>query len=260
MQELLDIAIKAAKSAGDEIIKNYSNYKISKKEDDSPVTSADLAANDALFFWLERTGYPICSEERPLSDEERINAGCFWLLDPLDGTKHFIKGDDEFCVCIALINDGRPILSVIYIPKSREMFYSMGYKMVYKNGILLNKNFDENNILIAGQKNFKTQMQSFIDNFNFKTVTCGSAIKFCRLAENAAGVYLRFKETSLWDTAAGDFLLSQMGGITINLRTGETIKYDQDSLTNDEFLAVGPGNMSKLTEYLDFINKEKLLK
>ena len=124
---MLNLARLAAISAGVQILRHYDDYEISYKSDNSPVTSADLSANEAILSTLSQSKIPICSEESLLSLDELVNLERFWLVDPLDGTKDFICKTGEFCVCIALIEHGRPILAVIYAPKFDEMYYSDGH-------------------------------------------------------------------------------------------------------------------------------------
>lgn len=255
MNELLQVAIKAARSAGDEIIKHYNNYELEYKSDNSPLTSADLAANEALFFWLSKTGISICSEENILPYEQRGENSTFWLVDPLDGTKQFIKKNGEFCVCVALIENGVPRMSVIYIPVSREIFYSSGNSMVYKNDVLLKTSNDGDNILISNSSlKDDLNVQKMITNFNLEHVTCGSAVKFCRLVEGSAGMYIRKKACNIWDIAAGDYLVRQSGGVLLNLDTNSIFNYNVENyLMNGNFIALNKNLFKNLNDYLSFL-------
>jgi len=133
MSELLNLAIKAAISAGGEIMKFYSSnsqaLKVCLKDDSSPLTSADLAANEVILKELSKSGIKICSEESILQDSDKDE---FWLVDPLDGTKEFLARNGEFCVCIALIKEARPVLGVIFIPVSKELFTLMKTALLKK--------------------------------------------------------------------------------------------------------------------------------
>ena len=132
MKELLKSAIQAAFDAGNEIIKHYDSYDLKYKSDNSPLTSADIAANEAIFSNLQKTKIPICSEEQILQDTD---ISTFWLVDPLDGTREFIQKNGQFCVCIALIQDFKPVLGVIFIPTKNEIFYTLKGQ-IYKNDVL----------------------------------------------------------------------------------------------------------------------------
>ena len=253
MQELLNLAINAAKEAGSEILKHYEKFDVYVKEDKSPLTTADLAANEKIFEILGKSGIKICSEESILSYEERKNAEMFWLIDPLDGTREFIARNGEFCVCIALIKAGRPVLSVIYFPVSDELFYSKGEGIVYKNGEILPKCDDTPKIFLLGKHGISKKKVDLAEIFGYEKMGIGSAIKFCRICENKAGVYARLGKCSLWDVAAGDFLVVQSGGTIIDLKTRTLPRYDGESLENDPFLAFDKNNVKFLDEMLKFL-------
>lgn len=258
MNELLEIAIKGARAAGDEILKHYDNYDISYKDDGSPLTSADLAANDALFFWLEKSGIPICSEEKILDTSHRGATSKFWLIDPLDGTREFIARNGEFAVCVSLIDRGKPILGVIYIPVSREIFYSSGNSMIFKNDVLLKTAHNGDNTIICGNSNHMPSVEKFSANFGLNISRCGSAIKFCRLVEGNAAIYARFCKSSLWDIAAGDYLLRQNGGGIFSMNSGERFNYGIAELENDEFIALNKHALANLNSYLSYIHQNAL--
>ncbi|NLY03895.1 MAG: 3'(2'),5'-bisphosphate nucleotidase CysQ [Campylobacter sp.] len=254
MQYLLELAKKAALDASYEILKHYEDFKIYTKEDNSPLTSADLAANEIILETLKPTGIKICSEESILSQDERVNADMFWLIDPLDGTKEFIAKSDEFCICIALIKDGRPILSVIAIPCLKEIFYSSGNGTIYKNHKVLNLDTTPPKILLMGRHSKSQKGESLAQNFDLNVKHIGSAIKFCRIAENSALVYTRIGPSSIWDIAAGDFLVEQSGGVTIDLKTMQKPLYNAPTLINNPYLVVNKNTLSKLDEMLEFLN------
>ena len=250
MQELLNLAISAAKDAGKEILKHYEKFDVYIKEDKSPLTTADLAANEIILKILGKSGIKICSEESILSYEERKNAEMFWLVDPLDGTKEFIAQNGEFCVCIALIIAGRPILSAIYIPVSDELFYSKGENIVYKNGEILPKCDRTPNLFLLGRHGNSAKRTELASEFGYDLKRIGSAIKFCRISENKAGVYARLGKCSLWDVAAGDFLVTQSGGTIIDLKTRKLPRYDGESLINNPYLVLDRNNIKFLDEML----------
>ena len=250
MQELLNLAISAAREAGKEILKHYEKFEIYEKEDKSPLTTADLAANEIILKILGKSWIPICSEESILSADERKNAEMFWLVDPLDGTKEFIARNGEFCVCIALIKAGRPILSAIYIPVSDELFYSKGENIVYKNGEILHKCDTTPNIFLLGKHGISKKKVDLAEIFGYEKKGIGSAIKFCRISENKAGAYARLGKCSLWDVAAGDFLVTQSDGTIIDLKTRELPRYDGESLINNPYLVLDRNNIKFLDEML----------
>lgn len=253
MSDNLKLAIEAAFKAGGEILRRYENYELSLKEDKSPLTSADLRANEAIFSVLSRSKIPICSEERVLEYRFRDESSRFWLVDPLDGTKEFIAKSGEFCVCIALIENSVPSLGVIFAPMRREIFYSCGDNKLYRNGQLLSPASSFVNVIISGNFSYSKKVKSIAEHFNLKIDKCGSALKFCYLASGRAGLYARFCGSSLWDTAAGDFLLSQSGGVTLSLANLKPLNYAKKSLENDYFIAIAASNMAYKKDYLDFL-------
>lgn len=259
MNELLNLAVAAAKAAGKEILKHYDDYKLYKKDDNSPVTTADLAANEAIFKILEKSGIEICSEEQILPYEKRKNLENFWLIDPLDGTKDFIAKDGEFCVCIALIGkDGRPKIGVIYIPVTDEIFYA-GNGEIYKNGEILSPKSQTPNLFLFGKSLGKSQNSTkrleFAKHFGFEYEKMGSAIKFCKIAENSAASYARLGPSSLWDIAAGDMLVTQSGGVIIDLKTLKPPLYNGENLLNNPYLVLDRNTAKMADEMLKFILK-----
>lgn len=258
MSDLLNLAIKAAIGAGQEIIKFYSpgddrsGLQISLKDDSSPLTSADLAANEAIIKELKKSGIDICSEESILSASSSMD-GSFWLVDPLDGTKEFLAHNDEFCVCIALIKDTKPILGVIFLPVTRELFYaneSGAFKEILDTeGETITKidlnakseNF-ENYIFLSRRGDPKTA--EFIkENLNLKQISLGSAIKFCRLVE-FGGAYLRFAPSYLWDNAAGEALVNFCGGKVFDANSSKEMSYELADLKSPFFIALSKNTLN----------------
>ena len=268
LSKLHDIAISAALAAGEAILAVYDKFELSLKSDSSPLTTADLVANQAISIHLQSTQIPICSEESVLPFHMRNEDALFWLVDPLDGTKEFIARNGEFCVCIALIWHSRPILGVIYTPLSKEIYSSFagapvfrnfekigGYRENVQNLNLANNtlNLDGSNILISGRSADMTQIENFAKEFDLNLVTLGSAIKFSKLASQEAGVFIRFYGSHIWDTAAGDFLLHQSGGIMLSLSTLKPLNYAKKITLNDSFIALSRSQKSNLKRYLEYI-------
>ncbi|MSN95902.1 3'(2'),5'-bisphosphate nucleotidase CysQ [Campylobacter sp. FMV-PI01] len=252
-KELLKIAVLAGKNASKIIKKHYDKFEIYTKKDDSPLTSADLAANEEIFKILEKTGIKICSEESILSDDIK-NLDEFWLIDPLDGTKEFIAKNGEFCVCIALIKNSRPILGVIDIPCKDEIFYSSGDGKIYKNDNILQQNTTLNKIFLTGKKSKNKNLQNLATKLNLEISRVGSAIKFCMIAENKALLYSRLGPSCIWDIAAGDFLVSQSGGEVIDLKTKKAPLYHPTNLINNHYLVIGKDFMCKKDEIIKFLD------
>lgn len=268
LSKLHDIAISAALAAGEAILAVYDKFELSLKSDSSPLTTADLVANQAISTHLQSTQIPICSEESILPFHMRNEDALFWLVDPLDGTKEFIARNGEFCVCIALIWHSRPILGVIYTPLSKEIYSSFAGAPVFRNFEkvgeyrenvqslnLTNNTLNSNgsNILISGRSADMTQIENFAKEFDLNLVTLGSAIKFSKLASQEVGVFIRFYGSHIWDTAAGDFLLHQSGGIMLSLSTLKPLNYAKKITLNDSFIALSRSQKPNLKRYLEYI-------
>lgn len=260
--ELLEIAIEASIAAGKEILKIYEDDEISfeDKNDNSPLTKADLNSNSLIIEYLEKTGIPIISEENNEIDFlQRKEWNLCWVIDPLDGTKEFIKKNGEFTVNIALVSNGVPSVGVIYVPVSRELYYAntelnQTYKMVLSKNHLFNgplydvKNkitpapLSNDTIRVVGSRshmnedtiNFVASLKSKCKNVEI--VSKGSSLKFCLVAEGKADVYPRFAPTMEWDTAAGQAICNAVGLRVISQETNKELKYNKENLLNPYFL------------------------
>jgi len=258
--QLLHTAIKAAFRAGEEILKVYhqSDFTVEWKEDNSPLTQADSAANEKIKEYLEITGIPLLSEEGKTIDfSERRQWRKFWLVDPLDGTKEFIKRNGEFTVNIALIENSIPVLGVIFVPETKELYFAgqeLGaYKMVnFKKELILDQIlFDAHRLPMSSQPNTFTvvasrshmskETQDYIEKLKeqhgrIETLSRGSSLKLCMVAEGKANVYPRFAPTMEWDTAAGHAIARLSGAGVIDNETGDELKYNKENLKNPWFL------------------------
>lgn len=264
MSELLNLAKQAALLASKEIKKHYDNFKCYLKDDNSPLTSADLAANEAIFKILSKSNIPICSEEQILDETTRLKSKKFWLVDPLDGTKEFISKNGEFCVCVALIEDSTPTIGVIMIPMSNELFYadSSGAfrEILDENGNILSKsklsNLPKNGVknIYIGNKGKALKEHEIATKFSLNVVRLGSAIKFCRLAQNS-GIYVRFSNSSLWDIAAGEAILKFSNAIMLRADNFLEISYNTRELSSPKFVAIGSENLHLKDKILTAICK-----
>jgi len=260
--KILDIAIEAAISGGIAIMDIYKkpNFSSELKENNSPLTEADTAANTIINKYLIETGIPIISEEnKNLSYEERKEWNSCWIVDPLDGTKEFIKRNGEFTVNIALCKLGKPILGIIYVPVSRELYYAdveknIAYKSILdQNHNLTKELFNEEDrlkrfdakegiIRVVGSRSHMNQdTQDYIcsvknESNQVEIVSKGSSLKFCLIAEGMADVYPRFAPTMEWDTAAGHAICNAVGLKVISRETNEELPYNKENLLNPYFL------------------------
>lgn len=259
---LLKTAIKATLQAGKEILDVYNNrdFNVEMKSDDSPLTEADKRANDVIVGILQETGIPVISEENKLlAYSERAAWSQCWLVDPLDGTKEFIKRNGEFTVNIALIEDGCPVLGVIYVPVTQELYYGIvseqkAWKAIVDNIdaaveeimaqaiALVPAAINKAHIRVVGSRSHMSdETMAFIkelekDFANVEMVSKGSSLKFCLVAEGKADVYPRFAPTMEWDTAAGQ-AICEAAGLKVLIRdSDQRLHYNKENLLNPFFL------------------------
>ena len=249
--EILNISVDAG-----EVILNYYNENVDViyKDDESPLTKADLASHKIITDSIKKItpDIPILSEEEFIDWKIRKKWKKYWLIDPLDGTKEFIKKNDEFTVNIALIENNRPILGVIYTPALNELFYSIknfgSYKILTKKKIntlkeakriSINKK-KSNKIKIVGSRSHSNPiLDKWVNkNFNeFDILQKGSSLKFCLIAEGSADIYPRFGPTSEWDIAAGHIILEEAGGKLKSIDNKEILYNEKENILNPEFFA-----------------------
>lgn len=248
---LLDSLLPIVDTAGRAIMAVYRRrYAIMEKKDCSPVTEADLIAHDIIVEGLERLepGVPVLSEEsRAPEFAERSTWRRYWLVDPLDGTREFIRGNAEFTVNIALIDHHRPVLSVVGVPPTGVSYYAArgrgAYKRSARGGLfpIRTRPWLGGHIVVAGSRSYRTaRFEAFLRGFDSCEVLClGSSLKTCLIAEGKADLYLRYGPTSEWDTAAAQCILEEAGGRLMDLDLNPLTYNTKDSLINPAFIAVG---------------------
>jgi 3'(2'), 5'-bisphosphate nucleotidase len=241
---LIDSLVELAERAGDAImaVRSGGQWTVQSKGDDSPLTQADLAANAVLMNGIAKLSPdPIVSEESAIPIFE---GGRFWLIDPLDGTRDFVAGQDTFVVCIALIENEKPILAVVHSPVTRETFWAVRGKGAFKRIADLTAPIrhpkTNRGLQAAGSRSMPSDRMKFLyEIFGIESVTrFGSALKFCRVAEGVFDVYPRFGTTSEWDTAAGQLICEESGCTVISLKTGKPLLYRKPSYLNEGFIAI----------------------
>jgi 3'(2'), 5'-bisphosphate nucleotidase len=255
-EELLVTAINATLNGGKEILSVYeADFSIEYKDDNSPLTEADKRAHNKITEMLESTYLPILSEEGiKIPFEERKNWSQFWMVDPLDGTKEFIKRNGEFTVNIALIEHGKPTMGVIYVPVTKELYFSdeKAFKTIQLDDIAgLEDLIDlqslpltqsrENYVVVGSRSHMSEETTSFINDKKklydkVDILPKGSSLKLCMVAEGSADIYPRFAPTSEWDIAAGQAIVVASGGEVINWGTKEPLEYNKEDLDNAWFL------------------------
>jgi 3'(2'), 5'-bisphosphate nucleotidase len=253
--EHLTLALQGAVAASEAIMTIYQqDYSADFKADGSPVTSADLASNEVLHHFLEQTGIPLITEESVHAPfDQRENWEYVWCVDPLDGTKEFVKKNDEFAVCIALIHQQRPILGIIASPVENVIMVggkSVPPAKIHFDDILSTANWQylepknsvNSPLVIAGSRShhsgtelkFNTEMREQFGEVTF--MKKGSALKFFDLALGNADVYARFAPTMEWDIAAGQAIIESLGGTVCHAENGQPLYYNKANLLNPYFI------------------------
>jgi 3'(2'), 5'-bisphosphate nucleotidase len=248
-QQLLGPLLDVARSAGEQIMRIYAtDFGVSAKEDTSPVTEADLAAHRVILADLQRItpDIPVLSEESstiPYAERRRWDS--YWLVDPLDGTKEFISKNGDFTVNIALVQRGEPLVGVVHIPASGTSYYGCVGVGAFRRdrdgqaGVICVRPKSAARVRVVASRSHRGEL---LDGYLAKlgpheTVSRGSALKFCLVAEGAADVYPRLGPTSEWDTAAGHAVLLAAGG-QVQVVDGTPLRYNtKESLLNPFFIA-----------------------
>lgn len=251
MRKELTIAIEAAVEAGKKILDIYddpnADFEVERKADNSPLTKADKAAHLEIVKHLEPLGIPILSEEgRNIPYNERAEWRRLWIVDPLDGTKEFIKRNGEFTVNIALVEDGEPTLGVIYIPVTGELYYGDREEGAFKKSgedvvKLPIEQQRDNYLVVASRSHLSPETAAYIEalkaiHTNVDTVSKGSSLKICLIAEGSADSYPRYAPTMEWDTAAGDAILRATGGALCQADSHTPLQYNKADLLNPYFV------------------------
>lgn len=246
-KNLIKIAIGAGQIIMD--IRHNQRLEVNFKSDNSPVTLADYQSNNYIMQALSRDypNIPIISEETDnINTLASVAKDIFFLVDPLDGTRDFIDGTNDYCVNIALIYQNIPVVGIIYLPETHECYYAIVNKGSYKIADCHNLN-QQKKLSVKPIETFKTQTISRRSNplgycfFNptmalKDTVRAGSAKKFCLVAEGLVDIYPRPGQTGEWDTAAGDLIITEAGGY-VRDKHHKSLVYGKENYMNDAFYA-----------------------
>ena len=251
MPELTHAVVTIAEEAAAQILEVYeTDFEVQSKADQSPLTRADIASHNLICDSLAELTpeIPVLSEESAqLPYSTRKTWEQYWLIDPLDGTREFIKRNGEFTVNIALVRDNFPILGVIYVPVSHVCYYASKDQGAWKREAgaaavrIRTKTSASDSLVIAGSRSHgNKKQQAFTSKMGAqaKKIATGSSLKFCLVAEGSADIYARFGPTSEWDSAAGQCIVEEAGGRVTN--TGfARLRYNAgESLINPDFLVV----------------------
>lgn len=250
--ELILAVLALSRQAGETILEVYQNgFEVTQKADRTPLTTADLEAHRIIIAGLSALEFqaPILSEESSaIPFEKRHGWETYWLVDPLDGTREFIKRNGEFTVNIALIHQGRPILGVVYAPVLEVSYFAAEGHGAFKqydgkdaHKIHVRETLRDK-VVVACSRSLETgpNMQSFLDNLgNYEKVKLGSALKSCLVAEGGADVYARLGPTSEWDTGAAQCIVEEAGGHITDLHLKDLRYNTRESLINPHFFVFG---------------------
>ncbi len=262
ISKLVKIAAEASIYAGEEILKVYESddFQIVSKADNSPLTLADKNAHNKIMSYLKKTEIPVLSEEgQHLPYKERKKWSCFWLVDPLDGTKEFIKRNGEFTVNIALIKKQIPVAGVIYVPVTKTLYFAdiesgafkideipsteyenMTELMKYAHKLPLPKK-NRPYTVVGSRSHMNDETKTYFNKLkkeygDIEIISRGSSLKLCMIAEGKADIYPRFGPTMEWDTAAGHAIVSAAGG-TVTKINDTLLLYNKKNLLNPFFKA-----------------------
>ena len=251
--DLLASAQSIAAAAAEEILKVYdSDFDVESKADESPLTAADLASHQVITTRLTALtpSIPILSEESAeIAFSTRQTWSEYWLVDPLDGTKEFVKRNGEFTVNIALIRDGAPVIGVVHVPVTGVCYAAAEGVGAFKDAEgrrepIRVRAMDEKSISAVGSRSHSNEStQAFLEKLGpNRIVSIGSSLKICLVAEGAADVYPRFGPTSEWDTAAAHCVVEQAGGRLTDLSLNRLRYNTKESLLNPFFIVFGDPN------------------
>jgi 3'(2'), 5'-bisphosphate nucleotidase len=260
MNTLLKTAITAALEAGKAILNIYNtdDFGVELKGDNSPLTKADTASHNVIMSYLSKTNIPVLSEEgKSIPYADRKNWTQLWIVDPIDGTKEFIKRNGEFTVNIALIENQRPELGVIFVPALGELYFSTRSagafkvavdvatytieKIITKATKLPMERTDKTFTIVASRSHMSPETEMYVDEMREKhgdinLISKGSSLKLCMVAEGQADCYPRFAPTMEWDTAAGQAICEHAGFRVMDWETQEDMLYNREDLLNAWFL------------------------
>lgn len=258
MNANLQIAIEASLKAGKAVMEIYEqDFDVELKQDNSPITIADRKANDIITSFLAPTQIPIISEESKQTPyKTRKQWSQCWIVDPIDGTKEFIKRNGEFTVNIALVEDGKPILGVIYAPALKTLYFgdvklNKSYKIIvssYNTDVnfiienseeILPKETSSTLKIATSRSHINQETLDYLNQFQdeaIEKISVGSSLKFCFLSEGKIDIYPRFSPTMEWDTAAGHAICNAVGVEVIALDTKQSLSYNKQDLKNPNFI------------------------
>ena len=260
IEQVKDIAVQAGEKILD--VYEHADFGVDFKADDSPLTKADIASHKTIVAALEALtpDIPVLSEEsKGIEYSERKNWSTFWLVDPLDGTKEFIKRNGEFTVNIALIANHKPVLGVVHVPVTNVTYWGAENEGAFKSvdgnthEIKAASTLDKSMHVVASRSHAGAETEAFLNNlrndYKLEVVSKGSSLKICQVAEGAAHLYPRIGPTMEWDTAAAQAVVEQAGGRMTTL-DNTPLMYNKENLLNPFFMVSSPSTQDVWQQYL----------
>lgn len=223
-------------------------FKTTEKSDSSPLTEADLHSNKRIrefLFSSTDVANIISEEDKQISYEDRKDWDFYWMIDPIDGTKEFVKGGDDFCINIALCNGDRPVFGYVACPKKSDQYFAIEGRGAFKNGERIYAKHSINpqsNLVkvVASKSHMNEKTSEFISNlekiYKVETLNVGSSLKFCLVAEGKAHIYPRFGPTMEWDTCAPQIIAEESGANVFVANNMSALKYNKQNLLNPFFI------------------------
>ena len=255
------VAAQAVLDGGAAILNVYNNEEthVEIKGDDSPLTQADLKSNAAIIKHLSKTSYWVLSEEgKHMEYADRKDISTMWIVDPLDGTKEFIKRNGEFTVNVALVQDGTPVLGAVYVPVTGELYLGVvdegAKKYHFDAGVTLSRSDLDGGITlpvavdrpftaVGSRSHMNQETSDFLEQYReqygtVEIMSKGSSLKMCMVAEGLADIYPRFAPTMEWDTAAGQAVVEAAGFQMVTKDERIPLKYNKENLLNPHFIVL----------------------
>ena len=255
--EMVSVFRRLSLEAGEIVMKFYDSesFDIKLKADNSPVTAADKEADTHISRGILEyfSSVPLVTEEQVQTHTSKYKS--FVIVDPLDGTKEFINRNGDFTINIAYVENGEPIVGVVYAPAKKRLFYTLSTSNAVEEYYPFDKNIvgeikllkprvpdNDNLIMVASKSHQNQETKDYISKYNISTLKgAGSSLKFCLLASGEADIYPRLGRTMEWDTAAGQAILNSAGGKVVKFKDHSAMLYGKTSYENPFFVAYVPG-------------------
>lgn len=248
-KKFIDSLLSFGADLSQEVIEIQRNgFETLQKDDKSPLTEADLHSNNRIrefLFSNTQVSNIISEEDKHIDYDDRKDWDYYWLIDPIDGTKEFVSGGDDFCINIALCKGNEPIFGYVACPKKEDQYYGIQGIGSFKNGDRIFANYSHNlqnraiNV-VASKSHLNKETEDFINrlknNYEVNTINIGSSLKFCLVAEGQAHIYPRFGPTMEWDTCAPQIIAEESGAKVLVAETNEPLLYNKENLLNPFFV------------------------